>query len=81
MLGGKHGHLIVVARGLLRVGIVADHRLHGLLVILAAVIAVYVVRSLDIDDAWALTEFASEALLHLIFVQTRRAIVWILHFR
>ena len=57
MFGGEHWHLVVICttESVLGVRIVTDNRLHGLLVIFSAIVAVDVVGSLDVDDAGTLT--------------------------
>ena len=52
MFRRQHGHFV----GVDLLFIIVDNRLHGLLVIFATVVAVWIV-ALDIHDAWALTEF------------------------
>ena len=83
MFGGEHWHLVVICttESVLGVRIVTDNRLHGLLVIFSAIVAVDVVGSLDVNDAGTLTQFSCKSLLHLIFVEAWRAIVRVLHLR
>ena len=77
MLGCKHGHLVRVH---VLTAIVVDDRLHRLLVILTAVIAIDMV-ALDVDHAGALTEFSAdlEPLLNLVFIEAGCPVVR-LHF-
>ena len=83
MFGGEHGHFIVIAtaKGILRVRIVTDNRLHGLLVIFSSIVAVDVVGSLNVNNTRTLAQFSGKSFLHLIFVEAWRTVVRVLHFR
>ena len=78
MLGCQHRHLVGV---LVLTTVVVNHGFHRLLIVLAAVIAVYRV-ALNVDHTWALAEFPAdlEPLLNLIFIKAGRSVVW-LHLR
>ena len=69
MLLCQHGHLVWIAQHVLRLLVIVDHGLHRLLIILATIITVHLVP-LDVDDAGALAQFATNqwTLLHLFLI-------------
>ena len=73
MLGGKHRHFIWVI-----LLVVVDDWFHGLLIIFTTVVRVDRM-ALDVDNAWALAQFAAnlEPLLNLIFVKAWCPVVWL----
>ena len=73
MLGGQHRHFVRVGRHL-HVGIVTDHWLHWLLIIVTTVVTVHLVVS-DVDHTGALAELAAVIFHHLVFVERRSAVV------
>lgn len=73
MLGGEHRHFIWII-----LLVVVDDGFHGLLIIFTTVVGVDRM-ALDVDNAWALAQFAAnlEPLLNLILVEARCPIVWL----